>query len=116
MSVTSDRWVHGQYSFLKIKFEEVRNEIEVWFQHVVAAAHTVRKSMDVLMEMFLRLIIFLRGDVRRPSPSSDLSSCDYFLWGNAKAEVYKHRPTSIDGLKNSGRNTARNDSWRNGKL
>ena len=29
----------------------------------------------------------------------DLSPCDYFLWGYVKSEVFKDRPTTIDGLK-----------------
>jgi len=29
----------------------------------------------------------------------DLSPCDYFLWGYLKAEVFKHRPRTIEDLK-----------------
>jgi len=32
-------------------------------------------------------------------------TCDYFLWNYVKAEVYKHRPTTIDQLKVSIRQT-----------
>ena len=41
----------------------------------------------------------------RPTRSPDLSPCDYSLWGYLKAEVYKDRLTSIDGLKAAIRQT-----------
>ena len=55
--------------------------------------------------MFLSHVIFLRGDVGWPAHLPDLSPCDYFFWGYAKAEVYKHRPTTINGLKAAIRQT-----------
>ena len=42
---------------------------------------------------------FLHGDIGWPVRLPDLSPCDYFLWGYVKCEVYKHRSTTIDGLK-----------------
>ena len=44
-------------------------------------------------------LISLRGDIGWPARSPDLSPCDYFLWGYVKSEVFKDRPTTIDGLK-----------------
>lgn len=34
-----------------------------------------------------------------PPRSPDLSPCDFFLWGYLKAEVFKHRPRTIEELK-----------------
>jgi hypothetical protein len=31
--------------------------------------------------------------------SPDLNSCDFFLWGYLKAQVYQHRPQILEGLK-----------------
>jgi hypothetical protein len=30
----------------------------------------------------------------------DLSSCDFYLWGNRKGKVYKNNPRSIEALQN----------------
>lgn len=34
-----------------------------------------------------------------PTRSPDLSPRDYFLWAYVMSDVFKHQPTSIDGLK-----------------
>jgi len=34
-----------------------------------------------------------------PARSSDLSPCDFFLWGYLKEKVFKHRPQSLEDLK-----------------
>ena len=41
----------------------------------------------------------LRGDVEWPVRSPDLSPCDVFLWGYLKEKVFKHRPRSLEDLK-----------------
>jgi len=50
-------------------------------------------------EMFPGRLIFLRGDVGWPERSPDLSPCDFFLWGYLKEKVFKHRPRSLEDLK-----------------
>jgi len=45
-----------------------------------------------------RLISF-RGDVEWPARSPDLSPCDVFLWGYLKEKFFKHRPRSLEDLK-----------------
>ena len=55
--------------------------------------------MDVLRGLFPAHLIFVHGDIGWPVRLPDLSPCDYFLWVYVKCEVYKHRPTNIDGLK-----------------
>ena len=34
-----------------------------------------------------------------PAWSPDLSPCDVFLWGYLKEKVFKHRPRSVEDLK-----------------
>ena len=69
------------------------------FNKMEQTAHTAKKSMDVLRGLFPAHLISLRGDIGWPARSPDLSPCDYFLWGYVKSEVFKDRPTTIDGLK-----------------
>jgi len=49
--------------------------------------------------LFPGLLISLRGDVEWPARSPDLSPCDIFLWGYLKEKVFKHRPRSLEDLK-----------------
>jgi len=44
-------------------------------------------------------LISLGGDVEWPARSPDLSPCDVFLWGYLKEKVFKHRPRSLEDLK-----------------
>ena len=41
----------------------------------------------------------LRGDIRWPPCSPDLTPCDFFLWGYLKAKVYEQRPQTLEALK-----------------
>ena len=75
-----------------------RKSVLLWVKNK-ATAHTAKKSMDVLRGLFPAHLISLHGDIGWPARSPDLSPCDYFLWGYVKSEVFKHRPTTIDGLK-----------------
>ena len=45
------------------------------------------------------LLISLRADVKWPARSPDLSPCDVFLWGYLKEKIFKHRPRSLEDLK-----------------
>ena len=49
--------------------------------------------------LFPGRLISLRGDVEWPARSPDLSPCDVFLWGYLKEKVFKHRPPSLEDLK-----------------
>ena len=88
--MTSDRYVEMLETFLRPKLDDV------WFQQDGA---TARRSLRVLREMFRGHLISLRGDVERPARSPDLSPCDFFLWGYLKEKVFKHRPRSLEDLK-----------------
>jgi hypothetical protein len=98
VTVTSDRYVQMLRNFLEPILKE-RGNPAVWFQQDGATAHTARGSMGVLREMFPGRLISLRDDIPWPSSSPDLASCDFFLWGHLKAEVYKRRPRTTDELK-----------------
>ena len=49
--------------------------------------------------LFPGRLISLRGDVEWPARSQDLSPCDVFLWEYLKEKVFKHRPRSVEDLK-----------------
>ena len=66
-----------------------------------ATAHTARRSLGILREMFPSRLVSLRGDIGWPARSPDLTPCDFFLWGYLKAEVYKHRPQTLKALKDA---------------
>ena len=40
----------------------------------------------------------LRGDIGWPLHSPDLTLRDFFLWGYLKAQVYLHRPQTLEAL------------------
>jgi len=93
--------VIGPY-FFEPQLEELMEEInmgDIWFQQDGATAHTARVSMTKLRQMFPTHLVFLRGDLRWPARSPDLSICDFFLWGYLKEKVFKHRPHTLEELK-----------------
>jgi len=49
--------------------------------------------------LFPGRLISLMGDVEWAAQSPDLSPCDVFLWGYLKEKVFKHRPRSLEDLK-----------------
>jgi len=44
-------------------------------------------------------VIALRGDIRWPPRSPDLTHCDFFLWGYLKTKVYEQHPVTLEVLK-----------------
>ena len=88
-------------NFLRPKLGEL--EEDVWFQQDGATAHTSRRSLSVLREMFPGHLISLRGDIGWPARSPDLTPCDFFLWGYLKVKVYARRPGTIEQLKEAVR-------------
>jgi len=49
--------------------------------------------------MFPGRLISLREDVTWSPCSPDLSACDFFFWDYLKAEDFKHRPRTLEELK-----------------
>ena len=100
-AINSDRYVKMLVKFLQPKLIDLglMTSGNLWFQQDGATAHTARKSMDVLRQMFPSRLLSLRGDIQWPARSPDLSPCDFFLWGYLKERVYKNRPKTIRELK-----------------
>lgn len=99
VTVNSDRYCEMLETFVRPKLTYFHDMNRVWFQQDGATAHTSRRSMEVLREMFPGHVISLRGDIGWPARSPDLNPCDYFLWGYLKSKVYINRPQSIEQLK-----------------
>jgi len=86
--------------------EEFDDLEDFWFQQDEATAHTARRSLGILREMFPNRLIPLRGDIGWPARSPYLTPCDFFLRGYLKAEVYKHQPQTLKALKDAIRKEA----------
>ena len=101
-TVHSQRDLHMLRTSLVFELQQRGSPLETtWFQQDGATAHTARVPMNGLIEMFGTRVISHRGKVRWPPRSSDLSVCDYFLWGYLKSRVYKDRPRTTADLKNN---------------
>ena len=101
VTVTSNRYCEMLENFLRPRLEEFDDSEDFWFQQDGATAHTSRRSLGILREMFPSRLVSLRGDIGWPARSPDLTPCDFFLWGYLKAEVYKHRPQTLKALKDA---------------
>jgi hypothetical protein len=64
--------------------------LTTWFQQDGATAHTVRTSMKVILEKFLKHAISLRSKFPWAAHSPDLSVCDYLFWGVLQSESVLH--------------------------
>jgi len=71
----------------------------LWFQPDGTMAHTARAAMRVLNEMFPVCVISQRGNIEWPARSPDLNTCDFFLWGYLKSQMYKKKPRTMVDLK-----------------
>ena len=82
-----------------IQFVLVPEEDEVWFEQDGATAHIARRFMENVKRVVPWTSCFFKRRHFLAIRSSDLSPCDFFLWGYLKAEVYKHRPRTLQELK-----------------
>ena len=101
VTVTSYRYCEMLENFLRPRLEEFDDSEDFWFQQDGDTAHTARRSLGILREMFPSRLISLWGDIGWPARSPDLTPCDFFLWGYLKAKVYKHRPQTLQALKDA---------------
>lgn len=102
VTVTAERYVTMLEEFFEPQLEELRaatNLGDIWFQQDGATSHTARISMARLRQVFPLRLVSVRGDVEWPARSPDLSICDFFLWGYIKEKVFKHRPHTVEELK-----------------
>ena len=72
---------------------------KLWFQQDGATPHTAVETRKLLSEKFEDRLISLKASHIWAPHSPDLSPLDFFLWGYAKDNVYKNKPTSISKLK-----------------
>ena len=96
MTVNSDRYVATCFRIFYFSLEE--NEWDkqyVWFLQDGATVHTVKVSMNVILEIFAGRLIFRNGNISWPPRSPDLSPSDFFLWGYLKCIVYEDKPSTI---------------------
>jgi len=101
VTVTSNRYCEMLENFLRLRLEEFDDSESFWFQQDGTTAHSARRSLGILREMFPSRLVFLRGDISWPARSPDFTPCDFFLWGYLKAEDYKHRPQTLKALKDA---------------
>jgi hypothetical protein len=59
--------------------------------------------MRVLNEMFPGRVISRIGNFEWPAGSSDLNTCDFFLWGYLKSKMYEKKPRTAVDLKQNFR-------------
>ena len=63
--------------------------------------------MTIVRNMFPGHFISRFGDVPWPPRSTDLSMCNFFLWGYLKSRVYAHKPRTLNNLKETIRRETR---------
>jgi hypothetical protein len=90
VTVTSNRYCAMAENFLQQKMCGFNKMVQ-------QPTHLIVRSE--FSEMFPGHVVSLRGDIGWPLHSPDLTSCDFFLWGYLKAQVYQHRPQTLEGLK-----------------
>jgi hypothetical protein len=81
VTVTSDRYCAMLENFLQPKVDDLFDEHgaeNVWFQQDGATAHTSRRSLGILKEMFPEHVVTLRGDIGWPPRLPDLALFDFF--------------------------------------
>jgi len=73
---------------------------EKFFQQDGATIHTARDSMEAVRNLLPNHVISRYGDITRPTRSTDLSACDFFLWCYLKSQVFKDpAPHTVQELK-----------------
>ena len=93
VTVNSDRYCAMLQNFFQLRLGEIFNDQHgadnVWFQHDGATAHTSRRSLSLLREMFPGHVISLCGDIGWPPPSPDLTPYDFFSGATSKQRFTK---------------------------
>jgi hypothetical protein len=62
MTVNCNRYCGMLQNFLRPRLEKFDNSEDFWFQQDGATAHTDRRSLGILREMFTSRLVSLRGD------------------------------------------------------
>jgi len=79
MTVTSNRCCEMLENFLRPRLEEFDDSEYFWFQQVGTTAHTARRLLGILRELFPNRHVSLRGDIGWLARSPDWTTCDFFL-------------------------------------
>ena len=72
---------------------------DVYFRKDGATCHRCGKTIGLLSEKFPGRVISRNGDYNWPPRSYDLTTLDFFLWGNVKDKVYADASQSIQDHK-----------------
>ena len=75
------------------------NKNRLWLQQDGARAHTSNLSLEWIREKFGTRVISGNTAIPWPAHSPDKSPLDYFLWGNAEAEIRRVKPEDLVELK-----------------
>ncbi|GFY41985.1 DUF4817 domain-containing protein [Trichonephila inaurata madagascariensis] len=73
---------------------------KIWFQQDGATAYTSWCLMGILRELLPRRLLFLIGNITLDPKGSRLiyHLLIFFLWGHLKAQLHKHRLTTLQAL------------------
>lgn len=74
-----------------------QERMQFFFQQDGATCHTSQKSLTRIHEVFTEERTVSKG--LWPPRSPDLSSCDFYLWGNLKQKVYVNNPRTLAQLQ-----------------
>ena len=77
VTVASNQYCEMLENFLRPRLKEFDDSEDFWFLQDGATAHTARRSLGILREMFPSRLVSLRGDIGWPARSPDLTPC-YF--------------------------------------
>ena len=75
------------------------NQHPLWWVQDGAAPHRARPVRRRLQEVFGQRVIAMGHTIQWPPRSSDLTPCDFFLWGYMKQKVYVSLPESLEDLR-----------------
>jgi len=75
------------------------------FQQDGATCHTSCESLSRIHDFFTKERTVTKGLWTPRSP--DLSTCDFYLWGNLKGKMYANNPKTLEDLKENSRTEIR---------
>ncbi|GFT50691.1 uncharacterized protein TNCV_567891 [Trichonephila clavipes] len=104
-TVTSERYVTILEQFVTTQQVSENRPRTEWFMQDGARPHRTEQVFRFLDEYFGNRVIaleypkFTGASMDWPPYSSDLTPCDYFLWGTLKDIVYSKHPATLDELE-----------------
>ena len=94
----------NNFTFLQLQ-EHVNNQFDgifrrLWWFQDGAPAHCLKAVRHMFHEMFANLFVALYHEVEWPPRSSDMTLCDFFLWGYSKSQFFVTSPRDMQDLRN----------------